>query len=128
MKRPEKIAVLAALLFAATCTEADDFEQAPQEAPSASLPSAQISGDGFHIQDPVLSDGLMHHYVVESRFGTFPALGKAALEVRLQEVAALATIARTSDTDVVLKSVVRGMQDDVHTLTQVATHPVGVVL
>jgi len=114
--RSTTIAAIAAALCATTCAAADHFEQAPQEAPSVSLPSAQVSGGDFHIQDPVLSDGLMHHYVVESRFGSFPALGKAALEVRLREVAALATIARTSDSEVVLKSVVRGMQDDVRTL------------
>ncbi len=126
--RSTTIAAIAAALCATTCAAAGHFGQAPQEAPSVSLPSAQVSGGDFHIQDPVLSDGLMHHYVVESRFGSFPALGKAALEVRLREVAALATIARTSDSEVVLKSVVRGMQDDVRTLTQVATNPVGVVL
>ena len=113
---------------AATARAADEFDAPTPEAPAASLSAAQISGPGFRIHDPVSSDGLMHHYVVESRFGNFEAYGRAALEVRLREVAALTTIANTSDSEVVLKSVSRGLQDDVKTLTQVATHPVGVVL
>ncbi|HEY4213654.1 MAG TPA: ChaN family lipoprotein [Steroidobacteraceae bacterium] len=107
---------------------ADPFDAPPPQTPSTSLSASQISGPDFHIQDPVSSDGLMHHYVVESRFGNFQAYGQAALEVRLREVAALTTIANTSDSHVVLESVARGIQDDAKTVKQLATHPVGVVL
>ncbi|MBV8803870.1 MAG: hypothetical protein JO042_02460, partial [Sinobacteraceae bacterium] len=121
------MAASAAIAYAASPVKAADFEDPPKEAPSLSLPSTQVSGQDFHIQDPVHSDGLMHHYVVESRFGTFPAYGRSALALRLQEVSALETIARTSDAQVVLKSVSRGIQGDVHSVRQVATHPVEVV-
>ena len=122
------MAASAAIAYAANPAKAANFEDPPEEAPSLSLPSTQVSGEGFHIQDPVHSDGLMHHYVVESRFGTFSAYGRSALAIRLQEVSALATIARTSDAQVVLNSVTRGIHEDVHSVKQVATHPVGVVL
>src|SRR5205807_2070882 len=99
-------AMLGAALSSATAV---DFEIPADEPPEASLTPTQIAGESFHVQNPVHSDGLMHHYVVESRFGLFTAYGRDALAVRLREVAALATIAKTSDTEVVLKSVSRGI-------------------
>src|SRR5437763_16138707 len=80
----------AAMLGAALLSPAAvDFEVPAAEPAAASLTPTQIAGEGFHIQNPVHSDGLMHHYVVESRFGLFTAYGRDALAVRLREVAAL---------------------------------------
>ena len=114
----------AALLSAA----AVDFEIRAAEPAEASLTPTQIAGESFHTQNPVHSDGLMHRYVVESRFGPFTAYGRDALAVRLREVAALATIAKTSDTEVVLKSVSRGIEEDARSVVQVALNPVGTVI
>src|SRR5205807_1381546 len=118
-------AVLGAALLSAAAV---DFEIPADEPPEASLTPTQIAGESFHIQNPVHSDGLMHHYVVESRFGLFTAYGRDALAVRLREVAALATIAKTSDTEVVLKSVSRGIEEDARSVVQVALNPVGTVI
>jgi hypothetical protein len=129
MQRPTVLAASGAMLVAVLCgATAGEFETPGDEPPEASLTPTQIAGEGFHIQNPVHSDGLMHHYIVESRFGVFPAYGRDALAVRLGEVAALTTIARTSDTEVVLKSVGRGMEEDARSLVQVATNPVGTVI
>lgn len=118
-------AVLGAALLSAAAV---DFEIPADEPPEASLTPTQIAGESFHIQNPVHSDGLMHHYVVESRFGPFTAYGRDALAVRLREVAALTTIAKTSDTEVVLKSVSRGIEEDARSVVQVALNPVGTVI
>ncbi len=118
-------AVLVAVLCGAT---AGDFETPGDEPPEASLAPTQVAGESFHVQSPVHSDGLMHHYVVDSRFGVFPAYGRDALALRVREVAALTTIARTSDTEVVFKSVSRGIEDDARSLVQVALDPVGTVI
>ncbi len=122
------VALGATLLGVARLGAAGDFETPADEPPDASLTPIQVAGEGFHIQNPVHSDGLMHHYIVESRFGVFPAYGYDALAVRLREVAALTTIARTSETEVVLKSVSRGMEEDARSLVQVALNPVGTVI
>src|SRR5438270_680101 len=118
-------ATLGAVLLSAAAV---DFEIPADEPPEASLTPTQIAGESFHVQYPVHSDGLMHHYVVESRFGLFTAYGRDALAVRLREVAALATIAKTSDTEVVLKSVSRGIEEDARSVVQVALNPVGTVI
>jgi hypothetical protein len=109
-------------------TTGEDFEIPADEAPGASLAAAQVSGKDFKIRDPVHSDGLMHRYIVESRFGEFEAYGRDELVVRLREIAALTQISETSESEVALKSVTRGIQEDVKSVVSVATDPVGTVL
>jgi hypothetical protein len=109
-------------------TAAADFERPPDEPPAASLPADEVSGPDFHIEDPVHSDGLMHHYVIRSRFGVFTAYGPDALRVRLREVAALSRLAQTSQTSVVVNSVVRELRDEARTVLQVARNPISAAI
>lgn len=105
-----------------------DFDVPADEAPAESLTPAQVSGKNFKIRDPVHSDGLMHRYVVESRFGEFEAYGREELDLRLREIAALTEIAETSESEVALKAVTRGIEEDVKTVVTVVKDPVGTVL
>jgi hypothetical protein len=113
--------------LSAVAARAVDFETPPAEPASASLTADMVSGPNFHIVEPVVVDGLMHHYVIDSRFGTFTAYGQVALKIRLREVAALAQISKTTDLDVITKSVSRRVETDAKTLREAATHPVGLV-
>jgi hypothetical protein len=70
----------------------------------------------------------MHHYVIDSHFGVFNAYGIDALNTRLREVAALTTLEKTSDGQVVVESVVRGLGEQTRSVFRVATHPVGTLL
>jgi hypothetical protein len=117
--------MLAFLLAAGT--RAVDFETPPEEPAAASLPAELASGPNFHVSEPVAADGLMHHYVIDSRFGVFTAYGQETLKVRVREVAALTQISKTTDVDVVAKTVSRRVQTDAKTLTQAATNPVKTV-
>lgn len=108
---PALLLVGLALGSASRIFAAEDFERPAAEPPSASLAGAQLSGPNFQIQDPVQSDGLMHRYVIDSHFGVFNAYGIDALNTRLREVAALTTLEKTSDGQVVVESVVRGLRD-----------------
>jgi hypothetical protein len=122
-----RLAAGIAILLAASAW-AVDFELPALEPASTSLPSELASGADFHVSEPVESDGLMHHYVIESRFGTYPAYGREALKVRVREMAALTQIAKTTDVEVVAKTVEGSVQSQVKTLSQVATHPVSTVV
>lgn len=122
------ILVTGAALLAATAAAPGDFEAPPDEPLAASLAARQVAGPDFHVVDPVRSDGLMRHYVVESRFGTFPAYGRGSLAIRLQEVAALTRIAATTDVDVVTKAVAQHVQADIQTVGSLAAHPVRTVV
>ena len=116
-----------AALTAGAAAWAVDFEIPPAEPASASLSADMVSGPNFHVVEPVVADGLMHHYVIDSHFGTFTAYGQVALKIRLREVAALTQIAKTTDIDVITKSVSRRVETDAKTLGQAVTHPVGMV-
>ncbi|HEY6620517.1 MAG TPA: hypothetical protein VIY68_13285, partial [Steroidobacteraceae bacterium] len=120
------VAGVAVLLAAAAW--AADFELPPPAPAAASLPADLASGADFHVSEPVESDGLMHHFVIDSRFGLFPAYGREALKVRVREMAALTQIAKTTDVEVVAKTVEGSVQSQVKTLSQVATHPVSTVV
>lgn len=125
MNYKKTLVMLAAL--SAVAAWAAEFETPPAEPASASLTADMISGPNFHVVEPVTSDGLMHHYIIDSHFGTFTAYGQVALKVRLREVAALTQIAKTTDVDVIAKSVSRRVQTDAKTLGQAVTNPVGLV-
>jgi hypothetical protein len=115
------------LMFAGPAVAAE-FDVPPAEAAASSLPAELAAGPDFHVTEPVLSDGLMHHYVIDSRFGTFAAYGIEALKIRVREIAALTQIAKTTDINVIVKSVTRGVKGDVETVQQVTLHPVNTVV
>jgi hypothetical protein len=125
MNHKKTLIMLAA--FSAVAAWAADFETPPAESAATSLTPDMVSGPNFHIVEPVAVDGLMHHYVIESHFGTFAAYGQAALKIRLREVAALTQISKTTDIDVISKSVSRHVETDAKTMGRVVTNPVGTV-
>ena len=59
---------------------AADFEVPPAEPAAASLPPALSAGTDFHVREPVESDGLMRHYIIDSKFGEFTAYGPRRLK------------------------------------------------
>jgi hypothetical protein len=128
------LALALLLLLASTCPLAgaaaattDDFDTAPDRSPGELLPAAMVAGTDFHVADPVHGDGLMNRFVLDSRFGQFNAYGRAALSIRIHEVAALTELAKTSDVQVAAGGVVQGVESEVKTATTVVTHPVQTV-
>ncbi len=114
-------------LLASGAALAVDFEAPPAEPPAAILSAAQRAGENFEVEDPVRSDGLMHRYVVVSRYGTFDGYGRAGLEARLREVAALAELQKTNEAGVVVGAVGESVAGGVRALIGVATHPIATV-
>jgi hypothetical protein len=104
-----------------------EFESVPDRTPGELLPPAMVSGPGYKVVDPVHGDGLMNHFVLDSRFGRFDAYGRAALAIRIREVAALTELAATSDVQVAAGGVVQGVESQVKTAAGVVTHPVQTV-
>jgi len=117
----------AGLLVGAADISAIGFETVPDRHPAELLPEAMVSGADFKVVDPVHGDGLMNHFVLESRYGSFEAYGRAALAIRIREVAALAELAGTSDIQIAAGGVVQGVASEVKTATGVVTHPIRIV-
>ncbi len=122
--RLKKSPIMVALLLAGGAW-ATDFETPPEEPAASSLPPELAAGINFHVKEPVQSDGLMHHYVIESSFGEFAAYGQEALKVRAREMAALTELSKRTDIGVVAKTVEQRVQNDAKTVRQVVTNPVG---
>ena len=115
------------LLAGAASAPGVEFETVPDRTPGELLPAAMVSGPGYKVVDPVHGDGLMNHFVLDSRFGRFDAYGRAALAIRIREVAALTELAATSDVQVAATGVVQGVESQVKTAADVVTHPVQTV-
>jgi hypothetical protein len=103
---------------------AGEFETPPDQAPAALLPPALQTSEDFQVQDPVQSDGLMHRFVLNSRYGRFDAYGQFELGLRIREVAALGQLDQISPLEVVADSVGSGVRSQVSTVTDVARRPV----
>jgi hypothetical protein len=125
--RPRGPFVVAALPLLFAAAAALEFESVPERPAAQLLPANLASGADFHVVEPVAGDGLMNHFVLESRFGTFEAYGRQALAARVHEVAALRELSRTSDVEIVAGGVAQGVQSEVKTATSVVTHPVATV-
>ena len=122
-----RLALAAACACLLGAAAGDELETVPDRAPAELLPAAMVSGTDFRVVDPVHGDGLMNHFVLDSRFGRFDAYGRAALTVRIHEVAALSELSKTSDVAVAAGGVVQGVESQVKTATGVVTHPVETV-
>jgi hypothetical protein len=115
-------------IVSASDANAVDFETPPEEPAAASLSAELAAGPDFHVSEPVQSDGLMHHYVLASRFGDFAAYGRTELGIRVREVIALNRIAKTTDIDVIAKTVTGRVRGDAKTIAQAAGNPVKTVV
>lgn len=120
------------LLIACVCLPAgaavsDGFDTIPNRSPGDLLPASMVAGPNFHVLDPVHGDGLMDHFVVVSRFGSFDAYGQVALAIRIHEIAALTELSKASDVQIAAGGAVQGAASEVKTATLVVTHPVQVV-
>jgi hypothetical protein len=122
-----KISLMMAALLAAGAAWALDFETPPEEPAASSLPPELAAGADFHVKEPVQSDGLMHHYVIESAFGEFAAYGQEALKIRVKEMAALTELSKKTYVGVVARTVEQRVENDAKTVGKVVTNPVGMV-
>jgi hypothetical protein len=121
-----KSRIIVAVLIAGSAW-AVAFDTPPEEPASASLPPELATGPNFHVKDPVQSDGLMHHYVIESSFGEYPAYGQDALKIRVREMAALTELSKKTDIGVVTKTVEQSVENQAKTVRKVITNPIGTI-
>ncbi len=124
MRTTRGMAILAAVLSCAAVAADDEFEAPPDQSVEALLPESMAAGENFKVRDPVQSDGLMHRFVVDSRFGAFDAYGRIDLELRLREVAALTQLSKISPLGAAASGVGSGVMSEVSTVTDVAKRPV----
>jgi hypothetical protein len=123
MRITVRLAILAGVMSGAAAAAAE-FESPPDQSVEALLPDSLAVGENFKVQDPVHSDGLVHRFVIDSRFGAFDAYGRIDLDLRIREVHALTQLSKISPLDAVASGVGNGVMSEVSTVTDVAKRPV----
>ena len=89
------LAALAMLLLLGGRAGAGEFESPSNRSASEILPVETIKGPHYRIRDKVVSYGYLHHYIVDSDFGTFKVVGDGALRKLLKEIQAIAALRET---------------------------------
>ena len=120
--------MIAALGLGALAARAQDFDALAGDPLAAVLPPELAAGADFQVRDPVASDGLMHHFIVDSHYGSFEAYGREGLVLRRREIAALAVLAETSELGVVANAVGGSVTGSARTVLGVATHPIDTLI
>jgi hypothetical protein len=80
--------------------DADD--PAPHFTASALLIPSVARGPHHQVDEEVRTDGYFHEFTISSTFGSFQAVGRTQLAVRIQEIEALAALQDVSKTEVFL--------------------------
>lgn len=86
-----------ALLFVLTSgyqvhLHAADFEQPPTLSAQTIFSDVALTGDNYRVQEEVPTDGFLTRTVIKSDFGEFIAVGPGMLQVRINEIDALAKL------------------------------------
>ena len=101
--------VCAAVVAIAVSSALQVHAQQPYEGPADFkaadlLPPALVKGPHFTVADPVRTEGYFYEFIVQSDYGSFPAVGTSMLYVRLGEVQALAALQEVSKSDVFISA------------------------
>ena len=86
------LASVVLLVAGATGAEAAEYEVPKNRSVLQILPSAMVKGQHYSIREKVVSYGYLHHYTVDSDFGTFTVMGDGALRKLLKEIKAIAAL------------------------------------
>jgi hypothetical protein len=93
---------LLALLFAVTVAGAADYEAPSNRPVSEVLPADLAKGPLHAVKDPVVADGYMYHYQVDSSFGPFEVTGTGALRKLVREIWAIGELRNVTGSEAFL--------------------------
>ncbi len=116
--------LLCTVAFAASAAE---FEMPGSRKASEILTPAELTGPHYRIQEKVVSYGYMHHWTVESDFGTFEVTGDGALRKLSGEIRAIAALRKVSTAEAVGDAVVLAAKRPFQFFGDLITHPVDTV-
>jgi hypothetical protein len=124
------ICALLSLALALAISEkasAQQFERPPMLPAIVLAPATLLSGNGFHVDPQVQTDGLLAHYSIQSDVGTFPANSTEMLQIRVAEIPAIVELTNTSKTGIFAKSIATNAVRPVQAAGQMVMHPVDTV-
>src|SRR5215469_3427786 len=124
--RPITVVLLLTLMLVGVSLAAE-FEKPPTLPAQVLAPATLLSGNGFHVNNQVPTDGLLAHYTIQSDVGVFPANSTEMLKVRVAEIPAIQELTKTSKTKVFAQSLATNAARPVAAAGQMVMHPVETV-
>lgn len=102
--------------------------ESPAQVPATDLaPATLVAGNGFRVDSPVATDGLMALFKIRSDVGSFDAPGLELLGIRVAELPAIAQLKKTSKTGVFAQSLARNAVAPVQAAGQMLRNPMETV-
>ena len=118
------IIVLLLTLVLVGVSSAEEFERPPTLPARQLAPASLLSGNGFHVNNQVPTDGLLAHYTIQSDVGIFQANSTEMLKIRVAEIPAIQELSKTSKTKVFAQSVATNAARPIAAAGQMVMHPV----
>ncbi len=115
------------LTGAAPSLAQQDFEAPPTFRASEFLPTELLAGPNHRTDEHVANDGFMNIYTVNSKFGAFTAKSNDELQLRIDEINAIARMEEWSESEQFLAGVTKAGRDMVVTSMRLVTDPYGTV-
>lgn len=92
------------VLLAAAAGETADYETPASRAVSAVLPPLLAKGPSHTVREPVVADGYMYHYQINSSSGPFDVIGTGALRKLVHELWAIGELQKISGSEAFVKA------------------------
>jgi hypothetical protein len=83
-------------------TAQEPYEAPPKFSATALLGAAGVKGANYQIAEAVRTEEYFHEFTFSSTYGSFEAIGRTQVPVRIQEITALAALEEVSKTEVFL--------------------------
>jgi hypothetical protein len=100
-------------------------EPPPRFTATELLTPAVAQGPHYRVGEDVRTEGYFHGFTITSTFGSFEAVGRSELAVRIQEIAALAALDDVSKTEVFLAAAGQSVVRIGQSAAAVVTDPAG---
>ena len=85
-------------------TAQEPYEPPPKFTATALLGAAAVKGANYQIAEAVRTEEYFHEFTISSTYGSFEAIGRTQVPVRIQEIAALTALEEVSKTEVFLSA------------------------
>ncbi len=120
-------AIASMLLLCATAASAAQFEALANRKAADILPAELLKGPHFQVRETVVSYGYMHHWTVDSDFGTFEATGDGALRSLIREIHAIAALKEVSRSEAFADAIAYAAKQPFELAGKMITDPVDTI-
>ncbi len=124
---PMALGALATVVGVVGLAKAEEFEAPTNRKASEILPVELIQGPNYRVQDTVVSYGYMHHWTVDTDFGTFQATGDGALRKLIREIHAIAALKEISRSEAFADSIAHAAKQPFQFAGKMITDPVDTI-